>query len=166
MEGLSDEQAADAVRGHIAWKYALALPLYYSGFDASVLSEFRARLIDGALELLLLDTLLDRLRERDLLKARGRARTDSTHVLAAVRSLSRLINCGEAVRAALNALAEADPAWLSPHIEPAWLERYGYRLTEYRMPKSKEARAELAAIYGADGRRLLKALADPKTPRS
>jgi transposase len=164
MEGLSDEQAADAVRGHLAWKYALALPLYYPGFDASVLSEFRSRLVDGGLELLLLDTLLERLQEGGLLKARGRARTDSTHVLAAVRSLSRLLNCGETVRAALNALAEADPDWLAPHIDPAWLERYGYRLTEYRTPKSKQARAELACVYGADGRRLLTALADPKTP--
>src|SRR4051812_5535819 len=164
MEGLSDEQAADAVRGHLAWKYALALPLYYPGFDASVLSELRSRLIAGGLELLLLDTLLERLQERGLLKARGRARTDSTHVLAAVRSLSRLLHCGETVRAALNALAEADPDWLAPHIEPGWLERYGYRLTEYRTPKSKEARAELAALYGADGRRLLSALASPTTP--
>ncbi len=164
MEGLSDEQAADAVRGHLAWKYALALPLHHAGFDASVLSEFRTRLIAGGLEVLLLDTLLERLQERGLLKARGRARTDSTHVLAAVRSLSRLLHCGETVRAALNALAEADPDWLAPHIDPAWLQRYGYRLTEYRTPKSKEARAELAAIYGADGRRLLQALASPTTP--
>lgn len=164
MEGLSDEQAADQVRGHVAWKYALALPLYYPGFDASVLSEFRTRLIDGGLELLLLDTLLERLRERGLLKARGRARTDSTHVLAAVRSLSRLLNCGEAVRVALNALAEAAPAWLEPHIDPAWLGRYGYRLTEYRTPKSKEDRHELALIYGADGFCLLRLLAQPTTP--
>lgn len=164
MEGLSDEQAADAVRGHLAWKYALAVPLYYAGFDASVLSEFRTRLIAGGLELLLLDPLLERLQERGLLKARGRARTDSTHVLAAVRSLSRLLNCGETVRAALNSLAEADPAWLAPHIDPDWLHRYGYRLSEYRMPKSKEARAELAAVYGADGRRLLRALANATTP--
>src|SRR5438477_2896247 len=77
MEGLSDEQAADAVRGHLAWKYALALPLHHPGFDSSVLSEFRARLIDGGLEMHLLDTLLETLKERGLLKARGRARTDS-----------------------------------------------------------------------------------------
>src|SRR5215208_1998630 len=92
MEGLTDEQAADAVRGHLAWKYALALPLQYPGFDSSVLSEFRTRLLTGGLELLLLDTLLDRIHERGLLKVRGRARTDSTHVLAAVRTLSRLVN--------------------------------------------------------------------------
>jgi transposase len=68
------------VRGHIAWKYALALPLHHAGFDASVLSEFRSRLIAGGLETRLLDTLLEVLQEKGLLKARGRARTDSTHV--------------------------------------------------------------------------------------
>src|SRR5215216_2047729 len=43
-EGLSDRQAADAVRGRIDWKYALGLELADTGFDASVLSEFRATL--------------------------------------------------------------------------------------------------------------------------
>ena len=40
VEGLSDRQAADAVRGHIDWKYALALELTDPGFDHTVLSEF------------------------------------------------------------------------------------------------------------------------------
>ena len=40
-EGLSDRQAADAVRARLDWKYALALPLEDPGFDASVLCEFR-----------------------------------------------------------------------------------------------------------------------------
>lgn len=164
MEGLTDEQAADAVRGHLAWKYALALPLQYPGFDSSVLSEFRTRLLTGGLELLLLDTLLDRIHERGLLKVRGRARTDSTHVLAAVRTLSRLVNCAETVRAALNAVADAAPAWLQPQIDPAWGERYSHRVEDYRLPKSKEARAEFATTIGADGVRLLAAVAAPSTP--
>jgi len=78
LEGLSDRQAADAVRGRIDWKYALALELTDAGFDASVLSEFRHRLITSATDALLLDTLLTRLHERGLLKARGTQRTDST----------------------------------------------------------------------------------------
>src|SRR6266545_3526944 len=57
-EGLSDRQAADAVRGRIDWKYVLRLELTDAGFDASVLSEFRARLIAGAAESLLFDTWL------------------------------------------------------------------------------------------------------------
>ena len=89
-EGLSDRQAADAVRSRIDWKYALNLELTDPGFDPTVLCEFRARLITGHAEQLLLDTLLQRCRERQLLKARGRQRTDSTHVLGAIRALNRL----------------------------------------------------------------------------
>lgn len=164
MEGLSDEQAADAVRGHLAWKYALALPLHYSGFDSSVLSEFRARLIDGGLEMQLLDTLLETLKERGLLKTRGRARTDSTHVLAAVRSVGRLVNCIETVRSALNALAQVDPDWLGPLIEPEWVERYSHRASDYHLPKGKEARRAMASLIGADGSRLLSAIYDEEAP--
>jgi transposase len=78
IEGLPDRQAADAVRGRIDWKYALALELTDPGFDDSVLSEFRKRLVTGQLEILLLDTLLQQLQERGLLQARGKQRTDST----------------------------------------------------------------------------------------
>src|SRR5438046_1669300 len=81
-EGLSDAQAADAVRGRIDWKYALALELTDPGFDSSVLCEFRQRLITGNAELLLFETMLARFREQGLIKAKGRKRTDSTHVLA------------------------------------------------------------------------------------
>src|ERR1700694_1937734 len=83
VEGLSDRQAADAVRGRIDWKYALGLSLTNPGFDHTVLSEFRSRLVEGDAERLLLDTLLKRLRDHGLVKAKGRQRTDSTHVLAA-----------------------------------------------------------------------------------
>src|ERR1700757_1244899 len=79
-EDLSDRQAAEAVRGRIDWKYALGLELTDPGFDASVLSEFRTRLVAGAVERQLLDSMLTRLRMVGVLKARGRQRTDSTHV--------------------------------------------------------------------------------------
>ena len=82
MESLSDHEAADAVRSRIDWKYALGLALTDPGFDHTVLSEFRSRLVADGAELLLLDTLLQRLQEQGLVKARGRQRTDSTHVLA------------------------------------------------------------------------------------
>jgi len=84
-EGFSDRQAADAVRGRIDWRYALGLQLTDAGFDHTVLSEFRTRLVEGKLELMLLDVLLDRVQELGVLKQRGKQRTGSTHVLAAVR---------------------------------------------------------------------------------
>ena len=157
-EGLSDRQAADAVRSRIDWKYALSLELTDSGFDHTVLSEFRTRLLAGEAEQLLLDTLLARVRERGLLKARGRQRTDSTHVLAAIRALNRLERVGETLRHALNSLAVVAPDWLRAQVPPAWFDRYGPRMDTYRLPKTAAAREELAAIIGADGRRLLQAV--------
>src|SRR5829696_8733462 len=82
---LSDRAAADAVRGRIDWKYALSLELTDPGFDHTVLSEFRTRLLIGGAERRLLEVLLRRVHERGLLKVHGRQRTDSTHVLAAIR---------------------------------------------------------------------------------
>ena len=157
-EGLPDRQAADAVRSRIDWKYALSLELTGSGFDHTVLSEFRTRLLAGGAEQLLLDALLARLRERGLLKARGRQRTDSTHVLAAIRVLNRLERVGESLRHALNSLAVVAPTWLRSQVPPEWFDRYGARLESYHLPKTAAGRGELAATIGADGRRLLQAV--------
>jgi transposase len=158
LEGLSDRQAADAVRGRIDWKFALGLALTDPGFDHTVLSEFRSRLVAGKAERQLLDTLLVRLRDRGLVKARGRQRTDSTHVLAAVRALNRLERIGETLRAALNETAVMAPAWLQTLAPAAWYERYGRRVENYRLPKTDAEREELAAIIGADGQTLLQAI--------
>jgi transposase len=158
VEGLSDRRAADAVRGRIDWKYALGLELTDPGFDHTVLSEFRTRLVKGKTEQLLLDTLLTRVQELGLLKRRGRQRTDSTHVLAAVRMLNRLERVGETLRATLNALAIVAPEWLQQVAEPQWFERYGSRVENYDLPKTAAAREELAHQIGADGRQLLQAI--------
>ena len=121
-ENLTDRQAADAVRGRLDWKYALSLELEDPGFDFRVLSEFRGRLLAGAAEERLLGRMLELFKERGLIKARGRQRTDSTHVLGAVRELNRLELAGEAMLAALNALAEAAPEWLRVVAPPEWAE--------------------------------------------
>jgi transposase len=164
-EGLSDRQAAEAVRARIDWKYALGLPLTDPGFDFSVLSEFRWRLVEGGKERLLLEKLLEACKERGYLKVRGRQRTDSTHVLGALRVLSKWERAAEAMRAALNALARADPDWLREHADPEWFERYGRRIEDQRLPKGKEARTEYLKTVGADGMRLLAHIEAPYTPQ-
>src|SRR5262245_1351925 len=158
VEGLSDRQAADAVRGRIDWKYALGLDLTDPGFDHTVLSEFRSRLVHGRAEQQLLDTLLDRCRELELIRQRGRQRTDSTHVLAAVRVLNRLERVGEMMRAALNELAVMAPDWLQALAPAEWYQRYGRRVENYHLPKTDAAREELARVIAADGERLLAAV--------
>jgi transposase len=157
-EGLSDRQAADAVRSRIDWKYVLGLDLTDPGFHHTVLSEFRTRLVAGKAEHLLLDTLLTLARTQGLLKTRGRQRTDSTHVLAAIRVLNRLERVGETLRAALNSLAVVAPAWVQALAPPEWYERYAHRVENYQMPKTDAARQALAAVIGADGQVLLQAL--------
>ena len=164
VEGLTDRQAAEAVRSRLDWKYALALPLTDQGFDFSVLSEFRQRLLTGQAEHLLLDRLLEVSRARGWLKAGGKQRPDSTHVLASVRSLSYLETVGETLRAVLEDLAQAAPDWLVQHIDADWLLRYGHRVEQYRLPKEESKRQALAEQIGADGRHLLAAVQQPDAP--
>src|SRR4051795_3177237 len=139
-EGLADRQAADAVRGRIDWKYALGLELTDPGFDFSVLCEFRARLVAGGAERLLLEAMLETCKAHGLVKARGKQRTDSTHVLAAIRTLNRLELVGETLRAALNSLAAVVPQWLQSWAPPEWFDRYSTRVEESRLPKGEDAR--------------------------
>jgi IS5 family transposase len=164
-ENLTDRQAAEAVRVRIDWKYCLGLDLADEGFDHSILSEFRARLVGHGLEEKALEVLLAALVERGLLKAGGKQRTDSTHVLAAVRDLNRLELAGESVRAALEALAVAAPDWLADVIDvPDWGARYGVRVDSWRLPASQTKRTALATAYGVDGFILLRAVYAPDAP--
>ncbi len=164
FEQLSDRQAADAVRARIDWKYALGLELTDPGFRFSVLGEFRARLVAGRAEHLLLDRMLERFKERGLVKARGKQRTDSTHVLAAVHDLHLLELVAETLRATLDDLAAVVPDWLRTVSQPAWFERYGRRVEEYRLPRGQDKREAFALAVGEDGFLLLAALDGPTAP--
>lgn len=157
-EGLSDREAAHAVRARLDWKYALGLELEDRGFDFSVLSEFRARLLAGNAEYMLFETMLTHLKQRGLIKARGRQRTDATHVVAAVRAINRVVCAGETMRAALNTLAEVAPEWLRSFAPDEWYERYAHRVEEYRLPKEQTKRTALVEAIGADGYLLLEAI--------
>ena len=163
-EGLSDQQAADAVRTRIDWKYALSLDLTDPGFDSSVLCEFRKRLLTGGAEQLLFETMLILFRDLGFLKRRGRQRTDSTHVLAAVQSLCRLELVGETLRATLNSLAVVAPTWLQAIAPPDWYDRSSDRCENDRLPDGDAARQTLAMTIAADGFTLLHALYHSPAP--
>lgn len=158
IEGLSDRQAADAVRRCMDWKYALSLELTDPGFNFTLLHDFRERLVNHEAAPALLDTFLVRCKERGWIKARGTQRTDSTHVLAAIRILNRLELALETLRAALNQLSEADPQWVRGWAPLAWYERYGPRADSYRLPKEASKRDALAIQIGADGYVLMDAI--------
>jgi transposase len=164
MENYTDRQAAEAVRMRIDWKYVLSLDLTDPGFDFSVLSEFRQRLLVGGQEEVVLNTLLQVCRERGWLKERGKQRTDATHVLAAIRTMNRLECVGETLRAALKSLAVVVPDWLRAHVPVEWYERYGDRIEDFRMPKEASKRQVLAEQIGTDGFGLLAATGAQDAP--
>jgi transposase len=163
-ETLSDRQAAESVRARIDWKYLLSLDLTDPGFDFSVLSEFRDRLLAGSAVERLLDKLLERCRAMGWLKARGQQRTDSTHVLAAIRVLNRLELVAETLRAALNAVATVAPDWLQGFAPLAWYERYGKRIEDVRLPRDKADRETYAQMVGEDGFCFLDAVEAAEAP--
>ena len=163
-ENLTDRQAALQAKRALDWKYLLGLPLKGAVFDHTVLPEFRAKVARAGLERVALDALLERLKEDGLLKAGGKQRTDSTNVVAAVAALNRLELAGESVRALLEALAAAHPAWTKSLLDDSWLRRYGTPVTSWRPPMSEKKRNELAIAYARDGYALLDAVHDPKSP--
>ena len=136
----------------------LCLELTDLGFDHSVLSEFRTRLLDHDAERRLFDAILTIARSCGLLNAGGRQRSDSTHILGAMRAMTRLEVVTETVRHALNVLATTVPDWLRAHTTPDWVDRYGLRASEFRLPKSQAKRQAWAEQIGADGKTRLTAV--------
>ena len=127
-------------------------------------SQFR-KVAEAGLEQVALDALLERLAAEGLIKAGGKQRTDSTHVIAAVAALNRLELAGESVRAALEALTAAHPAWVAQRIcVPDFARRYGTPMTSWRPPASQAKRDELAIAYARDGYALLEAVCDSTSP--
>ena len=85
-------------------------------------------------------------------------------MLGRLRSLNRLELAGESIRAALEALAAAAPAWLAGVIDQEWAGVYGSRIDNLHLPASDTKRAALALSYGRDGYRLLEAVYAPGAP--
>jgi transposase len=162
MENLGDRDAADALRLRLDWKYALHLPLDYAGFNFSVLSEFRERLIAHEAEARVLDRLLGQLRALGLIQRRGRQRSDSLAVLTKVRELNRLELVVETLRLALRAVLKQAPDWTRAGVPPTWEARYGERCIAAQL--SQDERATLLAEVGQDGQWLLDRLHAPSTP--
>jgi hypothetical protein len=166
LEGLTDRQAAECVRMRIDWKYALSLPLDHEGFDASVLTEFRERLVAHGAEDLVLEPVLQVSRKFGWLKAGGKQRTDSTAVLASVRALNSLESVGESMRATLNVIAEIEPDWLTANLDPDWFDRYVHRFEMARFPKAESKKEQLRKQVGEDVDRLLGAIDGPSAPEA
>jgi transposase len=162
MEKLPDRQAAESLRMRMDWKYALHLPLEYGGFDFSVLSEFRDRLIAGQAEGRVFETLVEQIRGMGLIQERGKQRTDSIAMLTKVRRLSRLELVVETLRLAVGGVVKAEREWSEKILPPSWEDKYGERFVMQRY-NEKEWK-EYETNIGDDGQWLLKRLEDGGAP--
>ena len=108
--------------------------------------------------------LLEVCQARGLLKARGRQRTDATHVLASIRVLNRLELVGETLRAALNELATVAPNWLREVAPEGWYRRYARRVEDGRLPRAAAERETHSRTIGEDGFALLDRVDQATTP--
>ncbi|NJL56887.1 IS1182 family transposase [bacterium] len=159
VERMPDRQAAEMVVMRMDWKYALRQDLTWGGFHYSDLCNMRKRLLasDGGQRLF--DNLLVYLQAQGYLKAKGRQRVDSTHVLGAVRNLSRLELVLETLRLALEALLTADAPWVLAELPSSYLETYVSKRSDYRLGKDQVEQLMLEA--GRDGHWLVQKV----TPR-
>lgn len=165
VAGYSDRQTTEAIRDNISWKYGLCLDLEDRGFDHSVLSEFRDRLLEGQALNRIFDTILGHLSEKGLLKGSKKQRTDATHILASVRNLNRIELVGETMRVTLNRLAQVAPNWLSKIITQEWIDRYSQRFNDWHLPKQESQREELVQQIGVDGYCLLRHIYEQASPQ-
>jgi transposase len=156
MERVADRQAAQALRMRLDWKYALHLPLEDSGFDFSVLSEFRDRLIEGNAAQRVFEKLVEEIRALGLIKEHGKQRTDSIAMLTKVRRLCRVETVVETLRLAVVALVEADREWSEEIIPPSWEAKYGERFVRQRY--SEKEWKEYEEQIGEEGQWLLRRL--------
>jgi len=162
MERLADRQAAQALRMRLDWKYALHMPLEDAGFDFSVLSEFRDRLIEGQAEKRVFEKLVEEIRAMGLIKERGKQRSDSIAMLVKVRRLSRIEMVVETLRLAVVGLVTAQREWCEEIIPPSWEEKYGERFVRQRY--SEKEWQEYETNIGNDGEWLLKRLTEGGAP--
>ena len=163
-EDLSDRRAADAVRARIDWKYLLGLELTDPAFDGSVLCKFRSRLLAGGGEEMLLDTLLDRCKTMGLLMAGDGSAPTRLTCWRSIRATTRLECAIDALHHVLNCLAIVAPDWLRDHSPSDWVNRYGRRPDESRLPSARGDRQAFAGQVGQDGHTLLAAAYNPVSP--
>lgn len=153
-----DEANKQMMQAHPNAYFKLSSDGTNDGFNFSVLSEFRARLIEGSKEKQILDKMLSRFGELGLLKSRGKARTDSTHILAAVKELTRLEHLEETRKYALNTLAAFAPTWLEKVLTPEFYERYGQKVEHSKKTRTAAEKEAKAIAIGTDGFYLLDAI--------
>src|ERR1700690_1939398 len=153
LEKVPDRAAATLAVMRLDWKYALRQDVSWSGFHYSDLCNFRKRLLAVELEGVVFERIVAYLRARGYVKAGGKQRTDSTHIVGQVMDLSRLELVWETIRVTLTALISADAPWVLKWLPSSFVEVYSVRRSDYRLKDAEVAPALLKA--GEEGQWLV-----------
>jgi len=137
LEKLPDRAAAEMAVMRMDWKYALRQPLDWSGFHYSDLCNFRKRLVEHGQESMVFERLLEYLRERGLVRAGGKQRTDATHILGAVKQMADVEVVREGMRLAISELISTDAKWVMQHIPASLIKNYKRAMPNYRISKQE-----------------------------
>jgi transposase len=127
LEKLPDRTAAQMAVMRLDWKYALRQPLDWTGFHYSDLCNFRKRLLEHEAERVMFERVVAYLRGHGYVQAGGQQRTDSTHILGAVRDLSTVELVRETLRVAVSALISTDALWTLRYLPASFMETYTAR---------------------------------------
>ncbi len=154
MEKVPDRQAAENLRLHLGWKYALGLEVDHPGFHYSSLCNFRGRLVEAEMQRIGFDAILDALRDAGLVSRRKRQRLDSTHVLGNVAKMSRLECVRETIRLFIETLKHVESSAALPDYEQ-YVERYCENQVQWHK-LSKATLAQKAQQAGRDALSLIR----------
>lgn len=122
---VSDRMAVENTVMRRDWRIALGRDDSWAGFDASVLCNFRKRLVEHGCEEMIFGHVLEQMRSLGLLANRRKVRVDATALVANVATLSRADLISETLRVAVCELWDACPE-LRGHAELARLyDKYG-----------------------------------------
>ena len=131
LEGLSDRAAARNLKFRLDWKIAFELSLEFASIHPTTLTHFRDRLIANEAASYAFDRILEHLTRKGLIKANGKQRIDSTHIIGFVRELSRIELLHETLR-----LFSQDVGIYKSEMDENLLthqERYVDKVSTYRM---------------------------------
>jgi hypothetical protein len=159
LEGVPDRQAAEMLRYHAGWNFALNRQVGDKVFHPTTLVYFRQRLLDHDLSTIAFTAVLEALVEAGLITRKNRQRLDSTQMFGRVAWMSRLDCVRESLRLALKELEGAVPPEARPVLWIGLWERYVESQTDYRV--GSETLARKLAESGVDAWQLLEWLRDP-----
>jgi transposase len=150
LERYTDQQAADAIQSRADWKYALHLPLSYSGFDPAWLCGFRKYMLGEPAGIALVQAVVNHLVEINAYDLVPGHAPLADEILSSVCKLNRIVQIIETMLLAVEALANRESIQLPGVCLPELYERYTKTYNRLQQVETPEEMSLLACSIGVD----------------